>query len=177
MDLFSNLPPIEYQGRRLRNILYRPRLLETLDTTAFIFYPYIVEEGERLDTVAYWYYDSPDFAWLVALANDIVDPYYDWVLTSKDLDRYIINKYGSREAAAATVLYKKDQDGNQYSPDTTAALLQGSSSTINDVTPTLTEFTALDYEYEENEKKRHIQLIDKIYIPQIISELRNLYNE
>lgn len=174
-DLFSSLPAIEYGGRHLRNILYRPKLLDNLEfLDPQSFYPYVIEEGEKIEHVAHFYYGSVEYIWLIMLANDMVDPYLEWHLSTNDFTNYIASKYGSIANAQSTILYKTDQDGNKYSPDTTAALIQSSSSPGS--IPTLTSVSSYDWEVAENEKRKHILLIDNSYTSQIERELRKLYN-
>lgn len=175
MELFKNLPTINYNGKTLRNLNFRPKLIEDINIESEAFYPYVVKEGERIDTVSYLYYDSPDYVWLIMLINDIIDPYHDWYLTTRQLEKKVIKKYGSVAAAQSQVLYKIDENGNKYSTDTTAALVAGSSQVITDSSITLTNYTAYDYEVDENEKKKHIVLLDKSYLREIDAQLRGLF--
>lgn len=175
MELFSNLPTVQYSNHVLRNLLYRPKLVQMLDIDGRVFFPYVIPDGERIDVTSYLYYDSSEYIWLIMLANDILDPYTDWPMSSKQFQKYIISKYGSESAAQQLIKYKEDSDGNRYSVETTSAKLQQTNSAITDNTVTLTNVTAYDYEYNRNETKRHIRLIDKNYIPQINSELKSLY--
>lgn len=174
--LFAALPSVSYENRKLRNILFRPKILDNLEfSSPENFYPYVIKEEETIEQVAYYYYGSTDYIWLIMLCNQIVDPYFEWYMSTKRFSDYIVSKYGSLAAAQSLVLYKKDQDGNLYSPDTTLALLTNTSSLVT-TTPTLTDVDAYTYETEENEKKKHIVLIDRSYLTQIERELRNLYN-
>jgi len=175
-SLFSSLPSISYNGRTLRNILFRPKLLDNLE---FIdpnnFYPYVIKEEETIEHVAFYYYGSTDYIWLVMLCNDMIDPYYEWYMSTQRFDNYIASKYGSIAAAQSLIIHKKDADGNLYSADTTVALITGSSSPISEL-PTLTSVDAYTYEIEQNEKRKHIVLLDRKYLSQVDRELKDLYN-
>ena len=48
--------------------------LKTDDTT---FVTHKVEQGDTLDTLALYYYNSPTFFWVIADFNRILDPYED----------------------------------------------------------------------------------------------------
>ena len=174
--LFAALPSVSYGGRNLRNILHRPKILDNLE---FIspnnFYPYVIKDEETIEQVAHYYYGSTDYIWLVMLCNEIIDPYFEWYMSTRRFTDYIVSKYGSVQAAQNLILHKKDQDGNLYAPDTSLALLAESSSPVT-TTPTLTEVDAYTYEIEENEKRKHIILLDRSYLTQVDRELRNLYN-
>jgi hypothetical protein len=39
-----------------------------------VFYPYIVTEGERPETIAAEYYGDENYAWLIFMSNNIKDP-------------------------------------------------------------------------------------------------------
>jgi len=36
---------------------------------------HVIEAGQRLDVLAYKYYGDPDYWWVIALANRIIDPF------------------------------------------------------------------------------------------------------
>jgi hypothetical protein len=73
---FRRFPKINYNNQEVVNILTRVKILDTVKNNATIFLPYTVEEGERPDMVANFYYDDPKYDWLVLLSNQIIDPYY-----------------------------------------------------------------------------------------------------
>jgi len=69
------------------------------------YYSYVIPDGMRPDSLSYNYYDNPDYVWLIALSNQINDPYYDYPLDDYDLNNFIIQKYGSIAAAQQKILY------------------------------------------------------------------------
>jgi hypothetical protein len=115
MKYFENFPSIKYGNTAVTNISARVKFLETAKKQNVLFYPYTIKDGERAENLAFDYYDSTDFVWLVYLINDIVDPYYDWPLSSKNLDKFIAQKYetsagindGIAAALGTTVFYQK----------------------------------------------------------------------
>jgi hypothetical protein len=96
---FKNFPIVNYNGISLRNIMLKSSFLSELFLSSQGFYDYLLEDGDRPTTVAYNYYGSIDYAWLVILANQIIDPYFEWPLSSEEFDNYIITKYGSIDAS------------------------------------------------------------------------------
>lgn len=90
---FENFPVIEYQGRNVRDITRRNRFLREVSSNPLLFLPYTIKEGQRAQDIAYKYYGSTDYTWLVYLANNIVDPYHQWPLSEDDFHKYLINKY------------------------------------------------------------------------------------
>jgi len=90
---FTNFPKINYQGKQVRNITNRSKVRDDLLSDPFIFLPYTVADGEQPETVAQLYYGSVDDTWLVLLANNMADPYYDWPMSDEEFDQYFIDKY------------------------------------------------------------------------------------
>jgi len=90
---FENFPIIEYQGRRVRDITRRSAFIQTIANNPYVYYPYTVKEGERAEDIAKWYYGSVDYIWLVYLANNIIDPYYEWPMDPKTFNAYLVDKY------------------------------------------------------------------------------------
>ena len=102
---FDNFPIVDYNNKQMRNLLRNNRVITKLMQSSSSFYPVTLSEGDRIDNVAYNYYNDPNLAWLVMLSNDMVDPYYDWYLTTKQFNDFIIKKYGSLAAAQANTVY------------------------------------------------------------------------
>lgn len=92
-NYFENFPTINYQGRNVRDITRRNKFLKSVTTNPLLFLPYTVKEGERPENIAYNYYGSTDYTWLVYLSNNIVDPYHQWPLSEEDFHKYLIQKY------------------------------------------------------------------------------------
>jgi len=90
---FENFPIVEYDGQQIRDITRRNTFIKNLSTNPLAFLPYTVEEGERPEDIAQFYYGSTDYVWLVYLSNNIVDPYHQWPKATEDFNNYLIDKY------------------------------------------------------------------------------------
>ena len=90
---FENFPVINYEGRNVRDITRRNRFLREVTSNPLLFLPYTIKEGQRAEEIAYKYYGSTDYTWLVYLSNNIIDPYHQWPLSEDDFHKYLINKY------------------------------------------------------------------------------------
>jgi hypothetical protein len=90
---FTYFPIIDYQGKQIRNITNRSKIRDEILSDPFIYLPYTVIDGEKPETIAQSYYGSVDDTWLVLLANNMTDPYYDWPLSDEEFDQYFIEKY------------------------------------------------------------------------------------
>lgn len=84
----------------VRNILFRVRVLkEIMSGNIDTYYMYTVKDEETPDALANKVYGTSEAHWVILYANDIYDPQYDWPMSSKVFDKYVINKYGSIEFA------------------------------------------------------------------------------
>lgn len=108
-DFFRHFPTIPYNGHYLKNLFVRLRLHEALSKDNLGLLPYQVSEGERADTVAHNYYGDSNLDWLIFLANQYLDPQFDWPLDSKTLDSLIISKYGSIQESQERILFYRTE--------------------------------------------------------------------
>jgi len=92
-DYFSKFPNIQYQNVLVKDITRKTKFVEKYLSDPKVFLPYTVQEGERPEDIAYYYYGSVDATWLVLLANNIVDPYFDWYMDEEQFNKYLIEKY------------------------------------------------------------------------------------
>jgi hypothetical protein len=164
---FSNFPLVEYNGVALRNIMLKTNIIKELFLGQSIFYTYEVKDGEKPSMVAYNYYGSVDYTWLVMISNQMIDPYFDWILSDEEFQQFIISKYNSILAAQTLVVeYADNVSDERYSLDTFNLVFEG-----DDLDGWLVPVYAYDKEFELNEQKRNIKLIDKRFTRQITLEL------
>jgi len=74
------------------NILFRVRMLREALATASAYHYYVIADGQTPELIAEQLYGDPEAHWIVLLANDIVDPQYDWPLHDRAFRKYIIGK-------------------------------------------------------------------------------------
>lgn len=125
MKYFSNLPVITYANNFVRNILSRAKIVDEFKNNQSTYYPYVLKEGStsglRLENLSFDYYDDIDNVWIVHLANEIVDPYYDAPLTGIDFEAFLTKKYGSLRKAYQTVKFYR----NNYDQDDRILTISG----------------------------------------------------
>lgn len=112
---FNFFPSTEYANTIVTNVISKVKFDQSVQKNLAVFYPYIVEQGERPDQIAARYYNNPELDWVIYLANDIMDPYYDWPLSQNQFYDYITAKYGSVSAAQAKIAFYR----NNYASDDT----------------------------------------------------------
>ena len=97
--LFKNLPIIEYDGKLARNLMVSSKIVKDAFANPIAFFNYTVEDGETPEEIAYTFYDSVFYSWLVLFSNDIVDVHNEWPKSYKQMTEYYTQKYGSDPAA------------------------------------------------------------------------------
>jgi len=125
---FEKFPLTEYDGRPALNIVKRVAFNENVRNFITAFYTHTIPANEKIENIAYNYYDDVDFDWLIYHANDIVDPYFQTALTYDDFDNFIISKYGSlRNSKRKTLHYKNNYESDPQILSSSAynALLPG----------------------------------------------------
>jgi len=169
---FEYFPTLEYSStgtidtNLLTDITVRAKFKSLAKENAFIYYPYIIKEGQRPDILSHLYYGRSEYVWIILLANDIVDPLYEWPLNYFEFKSFIIDKYGSIESASTTTHHYELVDGG-YEID----------QTTYDATAVVDRKIVTQYDYETllNEDKRQIRLLDSQYIVQITTEFERLF--
>ena len=100
--LFKHYPKVLYEVKKnnkkeeLVNITKRFGLNILADDQSTVFYDYFIKDTDKPDIVATKYYDDPTMDWLILVVNNIVDPSWDWPLSQRDLNKFISDKYGSK---------------------------------------------------------------------------------
>lgn len=104
MSYFANFPKLIYSTslgiknfKLVPNILARVNFLKGILTNTQIYYSYDVKEEEKPEDVAFRFYQDPMKHWIILLANEIIDPQYDWPMSERNLNEFINKKYSSYE--------------------------------------------------------------------------------
>ena len=77
------------------NLLARASVLSGFLNNPAVYYTYDIQDGDTPEMLAHKYYGDVYRYWIVLFANQIIDPQWQWPLSSKNLDNYIVNKYMS----------------------------------------------------------------------------------
>ena len=122
-----------------------------------------VSDAETPEKVAYDYYGSAKYHWLVLLSNNIVNTIDEWPKGANGLTDYISDKYGSDNSS--DVHHYVETADKSIIVDWDATRL--SNAEIEPV-------TNRQYEEDVNETKRQIFLLDKIFLKDIVSQYKKL---
>lgn len=146
----------------MTNLTLRLDFFEYLKDNISLFQYVQLSGTEKPEDVAFKLYGDPALFWIVLWSNNIVDPYYDWILTEKQLQDYIKTKYG------ALNLY------SVHHYETTATHRLGAGVIVNQSDAPNQPITNYEYEYGLNELKRKIKVVDPSYINQVVSEFNSI---
>jgi Base plate wedge protein 53 len=171
IPFFKKIPTIGYDingsGEKtlVVDILQRIKMRDILLNDYLIFYTYTVKDGETPEMIADKLYGSSQYHWIVLLANNIVDPFYDWPMSQENLVETIRLKYGTPTVdgliyAYQTVDHYEDLLGNTVDSVTFHSLPAEERK----------EIRIYDQEVANNEAKRQIRLLDPNYITQVDNE-------
>ena len=102
MAFFSYFPQLLYStsngvpnAKLATNIIAKVNFLSQVANNTSMYYEYSVKDGERAEDIANKMYKDPSKHWIVLMSNGIIDPQYDWPLSSLALADYILKKYSS----------------------------------------------------------------------------------
>ena len=161
-EKFSNIsydPVGDKNYKIIKDILTRVKVREGLKGNLAVFEKYDIKDGETPEALAFEKYGSTNLHWVLLLFNEIIDPYYEWPLSVRDLEKYITNKYSDPNGIHH---YKIAQTSG-----VTTKFLKVESSVVGSTAVT-------NYQYEEdlNDAKKQIRVLNAQYVLQFESELK-----
>ena len=216
MSYFKHLPDILYQSPlshkdssgdliAVKNIFRRTKLKDYLQGSVSVFNKYIIEDGERPDTVSELLYGSSQYDFVVVLTAGITNINHQWPIQDFQVYDVALAKYGSETKMNEVHHYEtfeiKDSLGRQILPPNLivdedfkmdgSALRFGTnrfrliSEAGNTQLDDKNEYTVAtdniarpvtNYEYEinENEKLREIDVLQRGYLTTFVNDLRDI---
>jgi len=157
--MFDKFPQITYDGRVIQDISKRLAIHPIIKNNASIFETYIVNEGEKIEDVAVKFYNDPNLHFVIMIMNNIIDPFYDWVLSYNELLSYVDNKYATE--GGRTGIHHYELNGKVVDSTTVGAV----------------SITNLQYEENLNESRRKIKILRQEYIPIVRNELETILKQ
>lgn len=179
-NLFKPYPKIDYKfadgaTMNLTDLMVKFVLSDFIRQESSAFYPFNWRDGDRPDTIANKYYNLSDYYWLVLMSNDVFDVFHDMCVPHNIFHNYLVEKY------------KADAIANGYTENLEDVLMYCSSTPhhYEDVDgyiidyqshielPNTKEVSIYEYEFNENENKRQIRLIDTSLKSRVQNELED----
>jgi hypothetical protein len=167
MDHFKYYPKIEYCDELAVNIMVRNVIRERVNNNQVLYYEYTVRDGEKPETISSDYYGTSNNVWLILYANNILDARFDWALGIQDFHEFVKDKYGTVEKAQIDV--------HHYLLDNTYIIDQTTYEDINIEAHRKKIVTNYEYEFQVNEAKRNIKVIDTVHAQDLITELQRMF--
>ena len=190
MSYFRELPDLQYQSPvsdrnssldyvTAKNLFRRVKLRDDLQNVFTLFNKYQIPEGARPDTVAEVLYGRADYDWVVLLSANITNVRDQWPLSDKDLYLYAEEKYGIilNDVRFYETTEVKDSKNRLILP---AGKVVDANFTIPNPNNPLTTLNPVagvsNYEYEvrQNEKKRGIYVLKRIYLQQYVNDFKDI---
>ena len=117
MGYFRELPNIRYQSFLnhkkstkdfvdIKNIFRRTKLFDYLSNNVSLFNKYVIEDGDRPDTIAESLYNNAEFDYIVVLVAGITNITHQWPLQDFQMYDFALAKYGSEENMNAVHHYE-----------------------------------------------------------------------
>ena len=157
VEYFSAFPTlVNNDGDIMKNITIRLDFMSRIKNNASIFQYIQISTGQRPEDIANIYYQDPTLYWVVLWMNDIVDPYYEWLLTDDQLYANALQKYSNIYAT------------HHYQTITGSPL--GVGIIVNQDTAYSEAISNIAYEQTQNELKRNIKILQPQYIPELLAE-------
>jgi hypothetical protein len=169
MSYFRNFPQILYSfdtsnsqkvtALTVTDILRRVKADRANVGNVLSYDEYDIGEHETPEMVADKVYNDPQLHWIILITNEILDPRYDWPLSTEMLKAYITDKYGLGNEYAVHHYVSNDSYQDIVHSSYAASKL---------------EVTNFDYEYTLNESKRRISLLKPEFVGQFIQNFTGL---
>lgn len=177
----------------MTNLLARAKLIDELKDNTMLFYSYIIKDGDTPEIIADKYYGDSYKYWIVLYSNNLLDPIWSWPMEYNQLMAYLDSKYAAEAEAAnltpfeymqltvysyekiiettdkateaVTTIYQKitENEYNSLTSTTTTYIPDGVNDAILKISKRIVSI--YDYEFELNERKRQIKIMNIAYVP------------
>ena len=151
-------------AKLVTNIMSRVRVRTNMKKQIVMLDPYDVKENETPEIIADRHHGSVYYHWIVMLLNDISDINHDWVKSTRQMQKYLTEKY-----TEAQLTEPHHYEVYQTSGDTTVKI-----EVENANYPLATAVTNYEYEVALNDEKRKIDLLRNDYLGFFTDEFENL---
>ena len=184
MNFFSKFPTIKYKVNSEEyeaiDITRRAKILSSVRSDPYALLPYTISHDDKPEDVAFLYYGSVGYTWLVYLANQIIDPYTQWPKSSEKFANYVIEKYKVQadDVDYAVLAWAQTNTKHYKNIANNDILISTDTYTYNDkiAAEEWTSVSYYDYETEENDNLRSINLVNKAYADTMQKEYTKLIN-
>jgi len=176
----------------MTNLLARASVIPQILKDPLLYYTYDIQEGDTPEIIAHKYYGDSYRYWIVLFANELLDPQWDWPMTSMVFEQYLADKYPSTNVYSEIEYYEKvitqydvntqtttvnkvriDEDVYNGLPVTQTATYTLPTGPVT-ITTERNAVSIYDYELNQNEAKRNIRILNSIYVNQFEEQFKQL---
>lgn len=164
--MFNKFPTLGYvSDKRIVTVtdIFRRAAIVNANINNYNIDYYTILDGEQPEDVAHKLYGDGKLGWTILLANDIIDPYNDWYVSSDVLEDYTKLKYGENflNVHHHWVLPERPEVCVEYDADKLAS---------GEILP----ITNLEHEEILNDNRREIRVVSPNNIRDFVKEFENL---
>jgi hypothetical protein len=195
MKYFNSLPKVVYTNENnvktiYTNLMARASVIPSVLNNALVYYDYDIQDEDTPEIVSHKYYGDVNRFWIVMYCNQLLDPLWDWPLSSRKFEKYVLTKYGgtlsnthhyekvttkinrtSNITTVETDIISED-DYNDTVYNSTSNYTVGSDTiSVNVATKIVTNY---EYEIKENDSKRSIKILNREYANRLEREFMDL---
>ena len=167
----SIFPKIKYDPTgngnaiEIQDILTRIVTRKNVSSRNVLFAKHAVTDAETPESLSLQYYGTIKHYWVNLMINKYYDRYYDWPLTERNLQKYVVNKYSDPQG---TNHYEIPQESGNTEIKIKVEVADHPSATL---------VTNMEHERYLNDKRKNIKVLKKVYIEPFISEFNSLLKE
>ena len=146
-SFFSKYPKLTINSKIVTDIVTRIAIREKYSNKISLYYPYDIQEGDTPEIIASKYYGDPERHWIVMLANDTINPFFDFTLDYPVFTRYLMDKYKAEANSInqwASSTWRGEWSSLEY------AVIDGVTYPENEFTVTYNENHTIEYLYNAN---------------------------
>lgn len=172
---FSKFPKINYDisgngvNKVVPDLLRRVKIRSAIKDNLSLYSLYSVRNGDTPESLAYKFYGSVEYYYVILLLNNITDRYFEWPLDDQAFEAYVKQKYTN---PGAVHHYEKLQSSGPQTgngPEDYDQYIEVNSTEVG-------AQSVSNYEYERRlqDQKRQIKLLDPKYLGAFTKEFKKL---
>jgi len=177
------------------NFFKRYRINENIFSNAVFFKKYAIKDNQTPDFLANEAYGSPFYDWVILLTNNLLNRSFDWPMSNYELTKYVESKYDdpygeihhyetyeieagytindAQYGEKKVIALKKGLVVDETFYNTPFVYWNGSNYSSINGNVACRPVTVLEWQVEENEKKREIYFLKPVYLIQFVSDFKS----
>jgi len=175
MSYFSFFPNLLYDIKGNKNeklvtdLFNRLKVRQKIINEISLYSTYDVIDGDTPESLAYKYYGSTEYNWVILLINNVIDRYYGWPLTVEQFEAYISDKYENPDGTHHYEITQLSGKTSGEGPSDYAHKIE-----VNSTTSGATEVTNREYEQRLQDEKRQIKILEVSFLNPFIEEFEKI---